>query len=140
MFLGGMNSMILGGMGFDGLGMTILNTCAFAPVPVMLYLFGKLKAKKGMRFAYQTCLLAFAVAILGFVFGSLYVCGPDNKDEAFKEKVAPANAFIGNYLRLIILLRMKKFSKAVSDVRGYFTKMAEITGTLWEHDNIERGT
>ena len=79
MFLVGMNSMILGGMGFDGFGMTILNTCAFAPVPVMIYLFGKLKAKKGMRFAYQTCLLAFAVAILGFVFGSLYVCGPNNK-------------------------------------------------------------
>ena len=79
MFLVGMNAMILGGMGFDGLGMTILNTCAFAPVPIMLYLFGKLKAKKGLRFAYQTCLLAFSVAILAFIFGSLYVCGPNNK-------------------------------------------------------------
>lgn len=79
MFLVGMNSMILGGMGFDGLGMTILNTFAFAPVPIMLYLFGKLKARKGMRFAYQTCLLSFAVAILSFLFGSLYVCGPNNK-------------------------------------------------------------
>lgn len=70
----------------------------------------------------------------------LNVCGPDNKDEKFKEKVAPANAFIGNYLRLIILLRMKKFDKAVSDVRGYFTEMAKITGTLWEHDDISRGS
>lgn len=78
MFLVGMNAMILGGMGFNGIGMTILNTCAFAPVPIMLYLFNKLKVRKGMRFAYQTCLLAFAVAILCFIFGSLYVCGPNN--------------------------------------------------------------
>ncbi len=68
------------------------------------------------------------------------ICGPHNKDEKFKEKVAPANAFIGNYLRLIILLRMKKYAKAVSDVRGYFKEMAKITGTLWEYNDIERGS
>ena len=78
MFLVGMNAMILGGMGFNGTGMTVLNTFAFAPVPIMLYLFGKLKAKRGMRFAFQSCLLTFAVSILCFIFGSLYVCGPDN--------------------------------------------------------------
>ena len=50
------------GMGFDGMGMAILNTCAFAPVPVMLYLFNKLKAKKGTRFTYQTCLICFAIS------------------------------------------------------------------------------
>ena len=76
MFLVGMNAMIVGGMGMNGLQMAILNTCAFAPVPIMLFLFNKLKAKKGVRFTYQTCLLAFAVAILSFFFGSLYVIGP----------------------------------------------------------------
>lgn len=50
MFLVAMNAMIIGGMGMDGVGMTILNTCAFAPVPIMLYLFRKLAAKKGLRF------------------------------------------------------------------------------------------
>jgi len=75
MFLVGMNSMILGGMGLNGGQMAILNTCAFAPVPIMLYMFNKLKAKKGTRFTYQTCLISFAVAILSFFLGSTYVCG-----------------------------------------------------------------
>lgn len=78
MFLVAMNAMIIGGMGMDGVGMTILNTCAFAPVPIMLYLFRKLAAKKGLRFTYQTCLISFAVAILGFFFGSTFICG-DNR-------------------------------------------------------------
>lgn len=75
MFLVGMNAMIIGGMGLDGIGMTILNTCAFAPVPVMLYLFNKLKAKKGIRFAYQTCLISFAFSIMSFFFGSTFIMG-----------------------------------------------------------------
>ncbi len=75
MFLSAMNAMIIGGMGFNGLEMTITNTCAFAPVPIMLYLFNKLKAKKGVRFTYQTCLLAFAVSILSFFFASSFLVG-----------------------------------------------------------------
>ncbi len=75
MFLSSMNTMIIGGMGFNGGEMAILNTCAFAPVPIMLYLFNKLKAKKGVRFTYQSCLLAFAVSILCFFFGSLFMTG-----------------------------------------------------------------
>ena len=78
MFLVGMNAMFIGGMGFSGLELAISNTCAFAPVPVMLYFFNKLKAKKGVRFTYQTCLLAFAVAIMCFFFASTYMIG-DNK-------------------------------------------------------------
>ncbi|MBQ8197449.1 MAG: MFS transporter [Clostridia bacterium] len=78
MFLVGMNAMIIGGMGMNGGEMAILNTCAFAPVPIMLYLFNKLKAKKGIRFAYQTCLVGFAIAILSFFFGSTLIMG-DNK-------------------------------------------------------------
>ena len=75
MFLVSMNSLISGGMGMNGAEMALLNTCAFAPVPVMLYLFNKLKAKKGVRFTYQTCLLSFAVSILSFFFGSLLITG-----------------------------------------------------------------
>ncbi len=78
MFLVAMNAMILGGMGFDGVGMAILNTSAFAPVPVMLYLFNKLKAKKGTRFTYQTCLLSFSVAIFSFFLASKFVLGENN--------------------------------------------------------------
>jgi Na+/melibiose symporter-like transporter len=79
MFLVGMNAMIIGGMGMNGLEMAILNTCAFAPVPIMLYLFNKLKAKKGIRFTYQTCLIAFAVAIFSFFIGSKFIMGENNK-------------------------------------------------------------
>ncbi|MBQ7408229.1 MAG: MFS transporter [Clostridia bacterium] len=79
MFLVGMNAMIIGGMGFNGAEMALVNTCAFAPVPIMLYLFNKLKAKKGIRFTYQTCLVAFGVAILSFFFASTFVMGTNNK-------------------------------------------------------------
>ena len=75
MFLSSMNALIEGGMGMNGLEMALLNTCAFAPVPIMLFMFNKVKAKKGVRFTYQTCLLAFAVAILSFFFGSTLVTG-----------------------------------------------------------------
>lgn len=75
MFLVSMNALILGGMGMNSTQMAILNSCAFAPVPVMLYLFRKLSDKKGLRFAYQSCLLVFSVAILSFILGSTYVMG-----------------------------------------------------------------
>ena len=75
MFLVGMNAMIIGGMGLSSGQMAIVNTCAFAPVPIMLYLFNKVKAKKGIRFTYQTCLATFAVAIFSFFLGSTMFWG-----------------------------------------------------------------
>ena len=78
MFLTAMNAMILGGMGLSSAQMAILNTCAFAPVPIMLYLFNKLKAKKGIRFSYQTCLLSFAICILTFDIASVFVMGTNH--------------------------------------------------------------
>lgn len=75
MFLTGMNTMIIGGMGFNGAEMALINTCAFAPVPIMLYLFTKLKSKKGFRFTYQTCLAMFGISILSFFFASLFMTG-----------------------------------------------------------------
>ena len=79
MFLAAMNGLIIGGMGFNGAEMALINTLAFGPVPIMLYFFNKLKAKKGWRFTYQTCLIGFAVSIMAFVFASTYLCGYDNK-------------------------------------------------------------
>ena len=79
MFLSSMNTLIAGGMHLtEGWQMTVLNTCAFAPVPLMLYLFNKLKQKKGIRFAYQTCLLSFAVCIMAFVLGGQFVMGDND--------------------------------------------------------------
>lgn len=78
MFLVSMNALICGGMGLSEAQMAILNTCAFAPVPIMLYLFNKLKAKKGIRFTYQTCLISFSICIFSFILGSEFVLGEGN--------------------------------------------------------------
>ena len=77
-FLVSMNALILTGMGLTSAHMAILNTCAFAPVPVMLYLFNKMKSKKGFRFTLQTCLLSFSVCIFSFFLGSEFVLGSGN--------------------------------------------------------------
>ena len=78
MFLSSMNGLIIGGMGMNGFQMAILNTCAFGPVPVMLYLFNKAKLRYGLRATYQSCLLMFAVAILSFFVTSRFVMGEGN--------------------------------------------------------------
>ena len=78
MFLASMNGLIIGGMGLNGFHMAIFNTCAFAPVPIMLYLFRKAKERFGVRKIYQSCLLVFAVAILTFFFGSRFILGNGN--------------------------------------------------------------
>ena len=48
--------------------------------------------------------------------------------------VAPANAFIGDYLRLELLYLDNQFEQLLADMKGYFTPMAKQTGTLWEHN------
>ncbi|MBR2282197.1 MAG: hypothetical protein IJ863_06215, partial [Spirochaetales bacterium] len=78
LFLVSMNAMMIGSLGFNGMQMAICNTAAFAPVPIMLYLFNKLKQRKGTRFAYQTCLGAFAVGMLAFFVDSKFVMGENN--------------------------------------------------------------
>lgn len=94
MFLVSMNALILGGMDLGSFEMAILNTCAFAPVPLMLYLFRKLSDKKGLRFAFQTCLLSFAVSIMSFVIGNKLIAG-DNY--TFKMVVGIIGSIIGSW-------------------------------------------
>ncbi len=47
--------------------------------------------------------------------------------------IAPANAFIGNYLRLDLLLQNGLHAQLLDNIKGYFSYMAERTGTLWEN-------
>lgn len=75
MFLVAQNTLISGIMVLGAGYAAILNTCAFAPVPLMLYLFNKLRRRKGIRFAYQTALLSFGVCILGFNLAGQYFWG-----------------------------------------------------------------
>ena len=59
---------------------------------------------------------------------------PNLAADAKWKNVHPANAFIGNYLRLEILCRYGENERLYENIRGYFLKMAELTGTLWEND------
>ena len=66
--------------------------------------------------------------------------GPKRYDPADRMKLLkypeiwPSNAFIGNYLRLKLLERAGRGRQILDETKGYFTYMAERTGTLWEHD------
>jgi len=64
MFLSGQNVLISGPMGLNGFQIAIINTTAFAPVPIMLIFYRKVMAKKGYRFAFQTALGSFALGML----------------------------------------------------------------------------
>ena len=98
MFLSAMNPLIEECMGLtEGYMATILNTCAFAPVPLMLYLFNKLKAKKGIRFAYQTCLLSFAICILSFILGSDFVLGTSESVIPIKLAIGIIGGIVGSW-------------------------------------------
>jgi len=49
--------------------------------------------------------------------------------------VPVANAFMGYYLRLELLSRAGLRIRELEEIKGMFAKMAEKTGSLWEHDN-----
>jgi MFS family permease len=53
-------------MGLLGWQIAVINTSAFAPVPLMLWIYRKVMKKKGFRFAFQTALFAFALAMITF--------------------------------------------------------------------------
>ena len=59
--------------------------------------------------------------------------GPQRTKNNKYPNIYPANAFIGNYLRLDILMQYGEYNKAFENIKGYFYYMAERTGTLWEH-------
>ena len=64
MFLSGQNVLISGPMGLNGFQIAIINSSAFAPVPLMLIAYRKVMAKKGYRFAFQTALGSFALGMV----------------------------------------------------------------------------
>ncbi len=58
--------------------------------------------------------------------------GYDRKITGKYPEIHPSNAFIGNYLRLELLLRFGYREELYNNIKGYFSYMAETTGTLWE--------
>lgn len=59
---------------------------------------------------------------------------PDPTVPEYK-KIYPANAFIGNYLRMALLKRYGYKSELLANIKNKFLYMAKTTGTLWEHLN-----
>ena len=57
---------------------------------------------------------------------------PEFRPDAKWQEIYPSNAFIGNYLRLELLYRYGEKEKLTEDIKGFFGKMAKVTGTLWE--------
>ena len=62
--------------------------------------------------------------------------GPRSKGAASTAALHPANAFIGYYLRMELLSRYGLYAQLLSEIRGYFLPMAQLTGTLWENKDM----
>ncbi len=62
--------------------------------------------------------------------------GYDRRNTGLFPEIHFANAFIGNYLRLDLLDRYGLRDTLYDNIRGYFEYMADRTGTLWEHVDV----
>lgn len=58
--------------------------------------------------------------------------GPKRDIQYCYPEISPAAPFIGNYLRLEILMNYGLYSEIIDNIKGYFLYMAKRTGTLWE--------
>ena len=61
--------------------------------------------------------------------------GAGHKCEKTHPGVFPANAFIGNYLRMEVLSENGYRKQIINEIKEYFDYMAKLTGTLWENDS-----
>ncbi len=61
--------------------------------------------------------------------------GAGHKCEKTHPGVFPANAFIGNYLRMEVLSKNGYRKQIIDEIKEYFDYMAKLTGTLWENDS-----
>ncbi len=64
------------------------------------------------------------------------VFGPKRDDKSTYPAVHRSNAIVGNYLRLELLLRYGFTEQVLGECRDFFTRMADLTGTLWEHSRL----
>lgn len=62
--------------------------------------------------------------------------GPARDEDIVYPNIARSNAIVGNYLRLELLLRYGFNREVINECKAFFTKMANATGTLWEHDYV----
>jgi len=62
--------------------------------------------------------------------------GPRRDAKTVYPDVYPSNAIVGNYLRLELLTDFGYHDQVISECRDFFSGMADMTGTLWEHSNL----
>ncbi len=62
--------------------------------------------------------------------------GPRRDKENVYPTVYPSNAIVGNYLRLELLTDYGFYDQVIQECRDFFSGMADLTGTLWEHSNL----
>ena len=74
-------------------------------------------------------------ALLDLLFTEL---GPTRDEAEVYPDVCKSNAFIGNYLRLELLLRDGRYQQCLNECKDFFAEMAAITGSLFEHNVEER--
>ena len=60
---------------------------------------------------------------------------PDRLDAM--PQIIPVNAFIGAYLRIEALLKMGEYTLLLENIRDFFGKMEQRTGTLWEYRQLK---
>ena len=62
--------------------------------------------------------------------------GPRRDRETVYPTVYPSNAIVGNYLRLELLMRYGYPEQVLQECKDFFTPMAQLTGTPWEHNRL----
>lgn len=58
------------------------------------------------------------------------------REDTFHPEIGRSNVFIGYYLRLDLLMREGRRDQLLKECLQIFSKMAERTGTLWEHNDV----
>lgn len=64
------------------------------------------------------------------------VFGPLRKEKGLLPDVEYANAFMGIYIRMELLYNFGEYEKLLEEIKLFFGKMADLTGTLWENNVI----
>lgn len=62
--------------------------------------------------------------------------GPTRDATKVYPDIYKSNAFIGDYLRLEVLLKYQRYDEVLKEAVDYFYNMAVVTGTLWEHEFV----
>ncbi|MDP4118576.1 MAG: hypothetical protein Q8873_05235 [Bacillota bacterium] len=67
----------------------------------------------------------------------LNVFGPFRQEKGEMLEIEPANALMGIYIRMELLYKWGYYEKLLEEIKQFFGKMADITGTLWENNAME---